>query len=84
MYKGPITHTYKPLSTQPPSTSMGRPASAKRQKKWKVSIDAALAGAVELRLLDPLHKKPAYGKRSELIEQLLSDWLDKEKSTENA
>lgn len=42
----------------------------------KISIDAALAGQVEMLLLDPIHGKAKYGSRSKLIERLLRDWVD--------
>lgn len=56
---------------------MPRPPSLERQKKWKLSINATIAGRVELELMDPVHRKPIYGERSKLVEQLLSEWLEK-------
>lgn len=56
---------------------MPRPPSPERQKKWKLSINATIAGRVELELMDPVHRKPIYGERSKLVEQLLSEWLER-------
>lgn len=57
------------------SRSPGRPRSPFLRSDWKISLPAALAAEVELRLLDPLTKKPGYAARSRLIEELLKRWL---------
>lgn len=62
---------------------MPRPPAPNMLKKWKITLDAALAGAVEHRLLDPVHRKPIYGARSKLIEELLSEWLEKQRQLES-
>lgn len=46
--------------------------------KWKVCINATLAARVEMVNWDPVHSKPRYGSRRELIEALLSEWLAKQ------
>jgi hypothetical protein len=48
--------------------------------RWECRIDALLASEVELILSDPLKKKPVYGARSELVEQLLRTWLNDRKA----
>jgi metal-responsive CopG/Arc/MetJ family transcriptional regulator len=45
------------------------------KKAWKVYIPEDLAAKVEILLADPLRGKRAYGKRNELIEALLRDWM---------
>lgn len=59
---------------------MGRPTNPDLTKYWKICLPATLAGTVELYLMDPIHKKPAYGARAKLIEQLLSDWVSQQQS----
>lgn len=45
-------------------------------KKWKIPVQAELAGKIELVLTDPLTREPKYGARTVLIEALLNHWLD--------
>jgi len=59
---------------------VGRPTNPDLTKNWKICIPATLAGTVELYLMDPIHKKPIYGSRAKLIEELLTDWVAKQKS----
>lgn len=59
---------------------MGRPTNPDLTKYWKIGLPATLAGTVEFYLMDPLHKKPAYGARAKLIEQLLSEWVEHKKA----
>lgn len=54
---------------------MGRPFNTELIKNWKLSLRASLAARVELALWDKINKKPEYGKRAELIEALLEEWL---------
>lgn len=42
---------------------------------WKISVPASIAGAVELKLADPIRGRPIYGARAQLIKFLLEDWL---------
>lgn len=42
---------------------------------WKIVLPAALAGAVEHELMDPITRKPRYGERSRLATQLFANWL---------
>lgn len=42
---------------------------------YKLSVPATLAGMVEVRLMDNVHRKAKYGARSALIKQLLTDWI---------
>jgi len=60
-----------------------RPPASEPYKNWKVCLSAALAGAVEFELMDPLTKKPQYGERARLLEQLLSEWLEKRRAERN-
>lgn len=53
----------------------GRPRATELRADWKLSISARLAALVEMQLQNPITKKAGYGKRSELIEQLLKEWL---------
>lgn len=57
----------------------GRPPFAVPKVEWAVMIPQPLAAQVELLLLDPLLDKPKHGARSELLEQLLREWLEKQK-----
>ena len=43
---------------------------------WKCSIPEDVAAKVDLLLLDPVRGVPEYGKRSELVTQLLRAWLE--------
>jgi hypothetical protein len=42
---------------------------------WKVYIPIHVAAQVELALYNPLHVKPDYGLRSQLVTDLLTKWL---------
>lgn len=55
---------------------MPRRANVDPRIEWKVSLDATIAARVEDIVFDHLSGKPAYGKRSALIERLLTLWLD--------
>lgn len=55
---------------------MPRRANVDPRTEWKVSLDATIAARVEAIIFDHLSGKPAYGKRSALIERLLVLWLD--------
>lgn len=57
---------------------MGRHANPSMTKSWKIHVDATIAGRVELLLLDPLTAKPRYGKRGELVNELLRKWVEEE------
>lgn len=46
-----------------------------RNVKWKITLPADLAGRVELEIMNPRTGRPQYGHRSELIRQLLQDWI---------
>lgn len=48
--------------------------------RWTVLIPAALAAEIEMLFFDPIHGKPHYGKRSELITELLRAYLSQVKS----
>lgn len=54
---------------------MPRPFNPEQIKNWKVGLPAPLAGRVELALWDRINNKPAYGKRSDLIAELLELWV---------
>ncbi len=49
--------------------------------QWKVTIPSHIAAAVEVRLFDHARGKPAYGRRSQLISDLLEVWLTEEAGT---
>jgi len=49
--------------------------------EWKNSIPSPLAAEIELLLLDPISGRVTYGARSQLIESLLRDWVDKQRNT---
>lgn len=42
---------------------------------WKISVPLSIAGAVELKLADPMRSRPIYGARARLIKHLLENWL---------
>lgn len=44
----------------------------------KVNIPAILNGALEELLWDPVLKKPKYGSRSDLIQMLLTRWVEEQ------
>lgn len=60
----------------------GRPAASVPYVEWSIIVPAPLAFQVEVRLLDPVTKKAAYGARSQLIQALLFDWVEKQKSAQ--
>lgn len=47
--------------------------------EWNVSLDGSIAAQVELLLSDPLTGRPRHGARAKLINQLLADWLERQK-----
>lgn len=55
---------------------MARPRSVTPYVQWKIHIDASIAARVELFFFDRIRGKPKYGSRHELINELLSRWLD--------
>lgn len=61
---------------------MARPVNSDLSLPWKINLPATLAGMVEYRLLDPVHQKPIYGARNELLVALLEWWLARENGTE--
>jgi metal-responsive CopG/Arc/MetJ family transcriptional regulator len=63
---------------------MGRPFSDRLRSDWKLSIDASLAAEVDLRLEDPVTRKPKYGARSQLVQLLLRDYLNRLDGKERA
>lgn len=63
-------------------TPLSRPYREGIQVKWKLSLDASIAGRVENILMDPMTGKPRYGARARLVEELLKRWaLDFEAGT---
>lgn len=46
-----------------------------RITKWKFSLPTELAAKVELTLMDRDRGKPIYGLRSQLLRELLQDWV---------
>lgn len=60
---------------------MGRRPNSDFIAPWKVNLPATLAAQVEMRLFDDLTKKPRYGARAKLLEQLLVYWLARENGT---
>lgn len=59
---------------------MARPFNPDLTKYWKICLPATLAGTVELYLFDPIHKKPRYGSRAELIKNLLEGWVKEQQA----
>lgn len=55
--------------------NMPRPKSIEPFVKWTVLVPAVLAAEFELLFFDNVHGKPQYGKRSEIITQLLRDYM---------
>lgn len=43
--------------------------------KWKIALPMDLAARVELQLMDRKRGIPIYGVRSQLVRELLQDWL---------
>lgn len=62
----------------------GRPKKHDTPVSWYVSIPSSLAAEVELILLDPLTGRPRFGERSQLVELLLRDWVEKMRLTSGA
>lgn len=58
----------------------GRPKASVPYVEWAIIVPAPLAFQVEIRLVDPVTGKSAYGARSQLIQALLFDWIEKQKS----
>lgn len=46
-----------------------------RNVKWKITLPADLAGRAEMEIMDKDRGTPIYGLRSQLIRELLADWL---------
>jgi Arc/MetJ-type ribon-helix-helix transcriptional regulator len=55
---------------------MARPFKNIRTKAWKVRVPIDLAAAIEELHMDPIHLKPRYGSKSELVVTLLRKYLD--------
>lgn len=52
---------------------------ADRPVEWRVNLPSSLAAEIELMLYDARFGKIKYGARSDLIQALLREWLDKQK-----
>ncbi len=52
----------------------------KGAKNLKISLPGDLIAELNLKFFDPTAGAPRYGARSALIENLIRDWLRKEKS----
>ncbi|HYE38131.1 hypothetical protein [Methylocaldum sp.] len=59
--------------------SRGRTANTEKSIRWRIEVKERIAAQVELLLLDPLTGDIAYGARSALVNQLLREWLDKQR-----
>lgn len=57
----------------------GRKPYTEPRIQWKLYLPATVASQVELLLFDPLREKIRHGARNELVEQLLREWLEKQK-----
>jgi hypothetical protein len=57
----------------------GRKPNAVPTVEWKLHIQADLAAEIEMLLLDPARERAKYGARSELIHQLLRQWLEEQR-----
>ena len=55
----------------------GKKPAADPSLEWKISIKQSIAGRLELLLADPVTGKIGHGKRSRLINALLSEYLNK-------
>ncbi len=55
---------------------------------WRVHVPADLAAQIEQRFWDPIHQKPQYGVRNQLVVTLMKSWLiaeqDKDKAMKEA
>lgn len=47
-------------------------------RDWKLSLPLDITAQVDLLLEDPVRKRPAYGARSALVEQLLREWVSRQ------
>lgn len=56
----------------------GRKAFSDRPVDWKISIRGSIAAQIELYFTDPITGRVKKGARSQLINQLLSDWLERQ------
>lgn len=59
----------------------GRKPHSDRPVYWKVSIRSSIAAELELRFTDPLTGDVRKGARSRLINQLLEEWLEKQRKS---
>ena len=59
--------------------SRGRKPHTEKSVRWRIEVKEKIALQVELLLLDPLTGEIAYGARSALINQLLAEWLEKQR-----
>lgn len=57
----------------------GRKPHADTPVKFMISFPGTLCAELELLLYDPVLGKPKYGGRSALIQQLVREWVDKQK-----
>ena len=55
---------------------MGRRKYTIRRVRWHLQIPETVAAEVELLLLDPFWQQPKWGAKSELVTQLLQEWLN--------
>jgi hypothetical protein len=54
---------------------MKKPPGSEPTVNWKIRVPASTAAQIELLVMDPLTRKPSYGKRSELVSELLRNYL---------
>lgn len=59
----------------------GRPRATEPYVKWIVSVPASIAAEIEMLHFNVVHGKPQYGKRSEIIVELLKQYLREQKGT---
>ena len=57
---------------------MSRPRSKVRKVEWRIFIPASLAGVIENEFFDPRYGKAKYGTKSDLITQLLEQYIQRE------
>lgn len=50
--------------------------------EWKLTVPSSLSARVEFQLFDPVRGKPKYGARSALINQLLTEWVEKQEQAQ--
>lgn len=60
----------------------GRKPYSEPRVAWKIYLPQSLAAQIELLLLDPMREKVKYGARNELLEQLLRDWFERQRTGE--